>query len=405
MGHKGIGPLKLMFTRPKERIGLLLSSANVPCEVTFPDGKVEKFGKGRPLFRLVFHSWSTLRRLVDEFSFARAYVEGEFEIEGDILKMFDVRGALRDSAQVSGILRFWTHLLFRSATALNRYAIDWHYNFSDAFYHTFIDTEHHFYSHGIYHSDNETLEQASTHKLEQMFEELELKPGMHLLDIGGGWGPVPRYCCPRGVEVTSLTIADDSYAYISKMIKKNKFNARVLKEDFLEHTPAKPYDAVVIYGVIEHIPRYRRFFKRTWQSLKPDGLFYLDASAALQKYDTSNFTKHYIWRGTHAFMCLQDVIQEMLFNGFDVLKVKNETRDYELTMLEWARRFEANKDKIIEKWGAPLYRAFRIYLWGGCYAMKTHELQAYHVLARRAPEPGPQPSNLRRFKNFAASLK
>ena len=398
-------PLKMLFTPPENRLRLLLEGGQASCEVVLPDQRKLTFGPAPYAFRLVYHSWKPLRGLIDEFSFIRSYIEGEFDIEGDLMSLCEARVRLKDMPRLGGVLRFITDLFVRPATTVNRGAIKWHYSFGDDFYHSFIDTDHHFYSHGIFHSDNESIEQASENKLAQIFEALDLKPGMHLLDIGGGWGPIVNYCSRRGVKVTALTIAPDSHTYITKLIERNSYDAKVILEDFLEHRPAQPYDAIVILGVIEHIPRYRRFAGRVWECLKPGGKLYLDASATREKYDLSNFSKTYIFPGAHSFMCLQDVIQELLYHGLDVLRVRDETRDYELTALEWARRFDAKRDQIISRWGDAVYRAFRVYLWSGCFALRIREMQAYHLVARRGSDPGPRPNVMQRAKSFVTSLR
>jgi cyclopropane-fatty-acyl-phospholipid synthase len=104
-------------------------------------------------------------------------------------------------------------------------------------------------------------------------------------------------------------------------------------------------------------------------------------------------------------MTLQDVLAEVLFHGFSVLDVANETRDYELSMLEWAKRFEAAEDEIVAGWGERNYRMFRLYLWGGMHSFKTNSLQAYHFVAERTDSPGPRPSIPRRFKQFVGNLR
>jgi cyclopropane-fatty-acyl-phospholipid synthase len=82
-------------------------------------------------------------------------------------------------------------------------------------------------------------------------------------------------------------------------------------------------------------------------------------------------------------MYLPELTQRALERGFAVEEVKEETRDYELTMLHWARRLDENREKIVSGWGEETYRSFRLFLWGGCHAFKTDRLQAYHMLARR----------------------
>ena len=392
-------------SRTGGRLRRLIDGAGVACEVQLPSGEVLRSGDGPPRFRAVFHSDRVLRQSFDELALGRAYVEGELDLEGDLWSVFELRGKLQDRARMGPLLRFLVNLFLIAPTRLNKRSIDFHYTFGDDFYHSFIDNRYHFYSHGIFHADTESLEESSEHKLETMFAGLRLEPGMRLLDIGGGWGGVTRYCGSRGIHVTSLTLAQDSHRYISNILDTTGLPGEVHFQDFLEHRPERPYDAIVIYGVIEHIPNYRQFCERVWECLAPGGRIYMDASASKEKYLMSAFTRKYIWHGTHTFLCLPDVVQEFLLNGFEVEEVKNESRDYELTMRHWAERFDAARDFIVEKWGERVYRAFRIYLWGGCHAFHVDRLQAYHLVARRGQEPGPRPGMARRVRNFVNGLR
>lgn len=381
-----------------------IGESGISCEFGLPSGEVLRFGSEAPRFRVIFRTERALRQLFDETASGEAYVNGEIDIDGDMIGALDLRFLMKDRMKLSRLMRFWVDLFVRSKTKVNKNAIAEHYNYGDDLFLTFIDTKYRIYSHGQFHSDADTLEQVSEHKLETMYRALELQPGMRLLDIGGGWGGVTQYCGSRGVHVTSLTIANDSYHYIRNLIESNRYPGEVLLQDFLEHRPQRPYDAVVIYGVIEHIPYYRRFFTRLWDCLQPNGLLYLDASATVEKFDVSSFNRRYIWKGPHTFLCLQDLIRELLYHGLHLLRVVDETRDYELTMAQWARRLEANKEKIIARWGEPLYRAFRLYLWGGSHTLRHHVLQAYHLVARRGLTPGPRPGLLRRTRQFIEGL-
>jgi len=85
--------------------------------------------------------------------------------------------------------------------------------------------------------------------------------------------------------------------------------------------------------------------------------------------------------------------------------VTRETRDYELTMLEWAKRLDAAKDDVIACWGEETYRAFRLFLWGGTHAFTVNSLQAYHLVAERTADRGPRPSRPRRIVEFLSGLR
>lgn len=392
--------------RLSELLETAAAQSGIACEVRFASGEVRRFGPAPPQFTVIFHNDRVLTRGLSEIALGEAYVNGEFEIEGDMLAMQEVRRRLNANALLSTPLRLLYELFMLPATLVNKRAIMSHYEVGNDFFLSFLDTKYRFYSQCLFHDDNETLEQAAEHKLESMYSALQLGPGKRLLDIGAGWGGVHEYCGPRGVHVTSVTIAEESAKYVNELIARLGLDHCAIKlEDFLEHVPDEPYDGVVIYGVIEHIPYYKRFAEKLWSCLKPGGLFYLDGSAALRKHDASDFTRRYVWTGSHSFMCLQDVVQELLYAGLDVLETKNEAHDYWITMRHWAERLDAHRDEIVARWGAKVYRIFRLYLWTGAYAFASGELQAYHVVARRRAEPGPRPGLRARVADFVRSLK
>lgn len=388
------------------RVQRIMDGFNTPCEVVFPNGEALRVGKDAPKFRVIIRNERVLSHGIDEFAWARAFVEGEYDIEGDMMAFFDIRHQLTRRVGTMPWLKFWAQLMLMDPTHVNRKAIQHHYEFGADFFVPFMDQNYHLYSHGFYANDSETLEKACERKMETAFAWTDLKPGMRVLDIGAGWGAVTRYMGPRGVHVTSLTLANDSFGYISKLLKETGYPGRVLLEDFLVHTPEQPYDAIVILGVIEHIPYYRKFFQQAWKLLKPGGKIYMDASADVEKFGVSRFIRHYIYPGTHSYMCLQDVLQEQLFHGFMPLQVTQDNHNYSLTMKHWAERFEkpANKEMVIRRWGEQIYRSFWLYLWSGAYAFEHNVLQAYHLVAQRTAEPGLRPGLFWRARAFVRQV-
>lgn len=383
----------------------LLKHTEISCEFNFASGETLRLGQGKPEFTVTFHSDNVFKKGFDEYLLGRAYVNSEIEIEGNVSELFEIRKHMKGEITSLFMFKMWLNLFFRNPINLNRNAIAQHYSFGDDFYLNFVDGKYHLYSHCLFRTNSESLEEAADRKMATMAKSLKLKPGMRLLDIGAGWGAVTRFAGPQDIHVTALTIHEDSCKLHQELIvDKNLSNCKVHFEDFLEHDPEEPYDAIVIFGVIEHIPHYRRFTEQVWKCLKPGGRIYLDASAVLEKYNVSNFVRNYIYPGTHTYLCLPDLIQEFLMHGFKVLEVVDETSEYELTMSHWAQRFDANREVIIKLWGEKVFRAFRIYLWGGCHAMRSRGLQAYHVVAERTEDPGIRPGLFKRIRYFIRSL-
>jgi cyclopropane-fatty-acyl-phospholipid synthase len=99
------------------------------------------------------------------------------------------------------------------------------------------------------------------------------------------------------------------------------------------------------------------------------------------------------------------MLEELLFHGFEIVDVHNGTRDYERTMRGWALRLDKNHAHIAKLWGEYVYRAFRVFLWGGAQGFRSNRLQAYTLVGRRTTDKGPRPGVLQRAASFAASLR
>ncbi|RDI55581.1 class I SAM-dependent methyltransferase [Nocardia mexicana] len=380
-----------------------LSDKLVDCRVILPDGTEMTFGAGQPRFTATFETEKALAMPPNQFAIGTAYVNGEIDVEGDMDAVMELRSHLSGGLTAPAALALARDLL-APATRVNKRAIDFHYTLGDDFYHTFIDTRWRFYSQGLFESHEDTLEEASEHKLERMWNALGLEPGMRLLDIGGGWGGVGRYCAARGVHVTAVTLAPDSAIYMRRVNAQEGLDVEVVHTDFLAYEPPRAFDHVVIYGVIEHLPNYRRFAAKAWDMLAPGGKMYLDGSATREKFAMTAFTRKYIWPGHHTFMSLPDVTRELLLHGFEIVEVERETADYERTMYHWARRFDAAREQVVARWGEDTYRRFRVYLWAGAHAFKVNRLQAYHVVAQKRTDRGPRPRLLRRLAGQAVAL-
>ncbi|HZS26766.1 MAG TPA: class I SAM-dependent methyltransferase [Candidatus Angelobacter sp.] len=382
----------------------LFQELNVPGEIKLPNGRIVATGEGIPRFRITVHSNQLLRHAVDELALGEAYINGDLDLDGDMLAILDVRKQFAERMRLVSRLHFFSDLFLTPISRAHKKVIDRHYTFGNDFYFYFLDSYARFYSHCLFDHDDELLEKAAERKLEKTFQALELRPGMRLLDIGAGWGGTFEHFCPRGVRVTGVTLFQNSFDYVQELIQRKKLDATIILEDFFTYKPAEPFDAIVTYGVIEHMPEYRRFFERAWKCLKPGGLIYLDGSASKEKYSLAEFTRRYIWQGAHSCMCLQDVVKEGLNYGFNIVEVKEESHDYELTMLNWARRLDLHRKEIVERWGEKLYRIFRLFLWGGVPAFHDDQLQAYHLVARRGEDPGLRPGLGRRISEFVKEM-
>ena len=76
-----------------------------------------------------------------------------------------------------------------------------HYDLSDDFYRLFLDPTQ-TYGCAYFVRDDMTLEEAQIAKIDMVLGELDLLPGMTLLDIGCGWGATMR----RAIEKYDVNV-------------------------------------------------------------------------------------------------------------------------------------------------------------------------------------------------------
>jgi cyclopropane-fatty-acyl-phospholipid synthase len=365
----------------------LANRVKTPFEIRLWGDRAYHFGVGEPAVEILVQDSKGLAALgrLDELGICEAYMAGDLDVVGDMLGFVGLRKTLSDSHPLDYLWRrIAPWVIGRGAT--NRQAIAAHYEFNNDFYLEFLDTTTRCYSQAVFAHDDEALETAQQRKLNFAVESCGLKPGDHVLDVGCGWGSFTEHAGRRGIQVTGLTISHQSKKFVQELIDRLQLPARVLNQDFLRHEAPEPYDAIVILGVMEHLPDYPAVLRRLQRLLKPGGRVYLDASAFRDKYVKPTFVSRYIFPGDHSYFCLHEFLAATAKTPLDVLAVYNDRHNYYLTCKAWAEHLEAAREDIIRRWGEELYRRFRLYLWGSTFAFLNHDMEAYRVILERPSE-------------------
>jgi cyclopropane-fatty-acyl-phospholipid synthase len=361
----------------------LSDQIKTPIEVRLWGNRIYRFGKGEPVIKVLVKDREGLSALsrFDELGICEAYMNDSLDVVGDMLGFVSLRGGLSDTHPLHTL---WRRIapMFVGRVKTDRKAIASHYELSNEFYLLFMDPSR-CYSQAVFEHDDESLETAQRRKLNFALSSCHMKPGDRVLDVGGGWGAFTEHAGKRGMRVTSLTISHQSEAYISELIKTQELPCKVFFRNFMEHTSPNPYDAIVILGVMEHLPDYRAVLQQFQQLLKPGGYIYLDASAFRKKYSKPTFVSRYIFPGDHSYFCLHEFLAEVAKTKMEVLAVHNDSHNYYLTCKAWAEKLEFSREEIVSRWGERLYRRFRLYLWGSAHAFLSHGMDAYRVVLKR----------------------
>jgi cyclopropane-fatty-acyl-phospholipid synthase len=361
----------------------------VPFAVANAAGPAHAFGTGEPAFTIRITDARGARALadLDQFGVAVAYLKGWLDVDGDLAAALRMRDFFHDFHPIAWISR-WAPALIRGRKEHDRRSIAAHYDEESEFFLTFLDHRHRCYTEGVFAYDEEPLEDAMTRKMDLALEALDVKPGDHVLEVGGGWGAFAEYAARRDIRVTTTTLSAESERFLTDYFRREGLPVTVVRQHIFGYRPAERYDAIVNMGVTEHLPDYKTTLRTYAALLNPGGRVYLDALAMRAKHNVSTFMTRYIYPGQSSPLLLHDYLRHVARSPFELLSIADDRHNYFLTCREWANRLDAARDEIAARWGEPIYRRFRLFLWGSAAGFDTGLVQAYRWVLR-LPESTP----------------
>ena len=133
-------------------------------------------------------------------------------------------------------------------------AIAHHYDVGNDFFALWLDRSR-TYSCAWYDDDQPTLEEAQDRKHDRLIEQAHAAGARRVLDVGCGWGALLRRLVDHhGVgAATGLTLSVEQARSIAEHAD-DRIDVRV--ENWADHSPSEPYDAIISIGAFEHFAGY-----------------------------------------------------------------------------------------------------------------------------------------------------
>lgn len=350
-----------------------------------------------------------------ELALAEAYLYGDFDIEGDIIGVFDLAEGLSGAVKgwgsklnaVSKLMKLprneASRIHTRGPAKLNgkihsidrdRRAVTYHYDVSNDFYRLWLDKRM-VYSCAYFKSPDLSLDDAQAAKLEHICRKLRLQPGQRLLDVGCGWGGLVMYAAKNyGVNALGITLSQPQAELANQRIKEAGLGdrCRVEVRDYRELEVSEPFDALVSVGMFEHVgadllPLY---FNKAYSLLKPGGVF-LNHGIARRitdpKVDPNSFSNTYVFPDGE-LEPISQTLQAAEAERFEVRDVESLREHYALTLRHWVSRLEAHHEEALQFVDEPTYRVWRLYMAGSSHGFRTGRLNVYQSLLVRPTEEG-----------------
>ena len=321
------------------------------------------FGDGLPRVHLIIKNHNFYRRVAlgGSVGAGESFMAGDWECDNlvDLVRLFvlnfDSLNRLDGiTASINGFLNLMEHIVKRNNRTGSQRNISDHYDLSNDFFETFLDSKM-MYSSAIFENSDQTLEEASSSKLERLCRKLDLSSQDHVLEIGSGWGGFAIYASKNfGCRVTTTTISEEQYRTVIENVLANDLSDKVtvLKKDYRDLIGT--YDKVISIEMVEavghqYLPTY---FEILGKLLKPDGLLALQAitiddrryKRALRSVD---FIKKHIFPGSF-IPCISELISVSARKTDTILtSLEDIGLDYAKTLQVWRERLIANRSKVL----------------------------------------------------------
>jgi cyclopropane-fatty-acyl-phospholipid synthase len=252
--------------------------------VVLPDGSEHRFGDPTAAHhgevRLSTHRALQRMLLGGETGAGEAYVDGDWS-SPDLVALVRVMALNRSAASLSGdwwqvpsgIRRRLAHRARRNTKVNARRNISAHYDLGNDFYRRFLD-ETLTYSSAVFERPGQSLADAQRAKYRRMAERAGLSAGMHVLEIGSGWGGFALFAAGElGCRVTSITISREQHRLATDRVRAAGLDHLVDIElrDYRDVTGR--YDAVVSIEMLEAVGAeyFATYFESIDRVLAPGG--------------------------------------------------------------------------------------------------------------------------------------
>ncbi len=149
--------------------------------------------------------------------------------------------------------RTLAHRTRRNTVGGSRRNIAAHYDLGNGFYRLFLD-ESMTYSSAVFATPDQSLADAQRNKYRTMAEGAGLAPGMHVLEIGTGWGGFALYAAGEiGCRVTTITISREQHALATERLRAAGLDHLVRVELRDYRAVEGTYDGIVSIEMLEAV--------------------------------------------------------------------------------------------------------------------------------------------------------
>ena len=241
----------------------------------------------------------------------------------------------------------------RNSRAGSRRNIAAHYDLSNAFFALFLSSDL-MYSSALWADDADTLESASTRKLEAVCRRLALSSSDHVLEIGTGWGGFALHAARHyGCRVTTTTMSRRQYEFARERVRAAGLHHRIelCLEDYRDL--GGRFDKLVSIEMIEAIgaDHLEVYFATISRRLHPRGAALLQAITIedhryRQALKSVDFIQRHVFLGSIIPSVSAMMAAKTRASDLALVALDDFGNSYARTVEAWRRRFMARLAEV-----------------------------------------------------------
>jgi len=335
-------------------IKLLSQLKHGALHLQLPDGQSAHFGDDSYPITLHLRDWTMFDAVMKsgDIGFAETYIADGWTTDNltGLIELF-----IRNRDQVESLIygKWWGNLLYRARHLFNRNSrsgsrknIHAHYDIGNDFYRLWLDPSMTYSSALFDHTNMDDLHAGQLAKYRRIVQQLSLKRGDSVLEIGCGWGGFAEVAAQEaGVRVTGLTLSTEQLNFAERRLAAAKLAQRTELRMMDYRDCNGEYDAIASIEMFEAVGEayWPTYFECIARNLKQGGRACIQtiviADELFERYRSStDFIQQYIFPG--GMLPSPQVFGEQAER--QGLKVVDEFAfglDYARTLVEWRSAF------------------------------------------------------------------